>query len=62
VFRRFLVHQGVILLPLAGLPVPAKAELLVATLAAHERELKGAFVVVTPRTIRIRRSGPGMQG
>lgn len=61
VFRRSLVHQGVILLRQAGLAAPAKAELLVATLATHERELKGAFVVVTPRTIRIRRSGQGAE-
>ena len=61
VFRRSLVHQGVILLRLAGLPVAAKAELLVATLATHERELNGAFAVVTPRAIRIRRSGPGSE-
>ncbi len=62
VFRRSLVHQGVILLRLAGLPVSAKAELLVATLSTHERELNGAFVAVTPRTIRIRRRGPGTEG
>ncbi len=61
VFRRSLVHQGVILLRLAGLPVAAKAELLVATIATHERELNGAFAVVTPRAIRIRRSGPGSE-
>jgi len=57
VFRRSLVHQGVLLLRLAGLPVAEKAELLVATLATHELELMGSFAVVTPRTIRIRRSG-----
>ena len=61
VFRCSLVHQGVILLRLAGLPVAAKAELLVATIATHERELNGAFSVVTPRAIRIRRSGPGSE-
>lgn len=54
VFRRSLLHQGVILLRLAGLPVAAKAELLVEILATHERELNGAFAVVTTRTIRIR--------
>jgi predicted nuclease of predicted toxin-antitoxin system len=59
VFRRSLVHQGVILLRLAGLPVTAKAELLVETLATHEHELTGAFAVVTKRTIRIRRSRLG---
>lgn len=32
---------------------------LVATLAPHECELNGAFSVVTPRSIRIRRRGPG---
>ena len=61
VFRRSLVHQGVILLRLAGLPVAAKAGLLVATIATHERELNGAFAVVTPRAIRIRRSGPASE-
>ena len=59
VFRRSLVHQGVILLRLAGLPVAAKAELIVATLVKHEHELNGAFAVVTPRAIRIRRSRLG---
>ena len=59
VFRRSLVHQGVILLRLAGLPVAAKAALLVETLATHESKFNGAFAVVTTRTIRIRRSGPG---
>ena len=40
---------------LAGLPVTAKVELLVETLATHEHELTGAFAVVTSRTIRIRK-------
>jgi predicted nuclease of predicted toxin-antitoxin system len=55
VFRRALVHQGVILLRLAGLPVMEKADLLIATLAEHETELCESFAVVTPKTIRIRR-------
>jgi predicted nuclease of predicted toxin-antitoxin system len=55
VFRRKLVHQGVILVRLAGLPVATKANLLVATVAGHWTELPGAFVVVSPLTIRIRR-------
>jgi len=45
----------VILVRLAGLPVAAKADLLIATFAEHEKELPGSFVVVTPGTVRIRR-------
>jgi len=56
-FRRGLVHQGVVLVRLAGLPVAAKADLLIATLAEHEAELSGSFAVVSPSTVRIRRSG-----
>lgn len=59
VFRRSLVLQGVILLRLAGLPVAAKAELLVEIPATHEHELTEAFAVVTTRTIRIRKGRLG---
>lgn len=57
VFRNSLVHSGVILVRLAGLPVIEKAALLVATLAKHESELCRAFVVLTPRSIRVRKRG-----
>jgi predicted nuclease of predicted toxin-antitoxin system len=56
-YRRTLVHQGVILVRLAGLPVAAKADLLIAAFTEHETELPGSFVVVSPGTIRIRRPG-----
>jgi predicted nuclease of predicted toxin-antitoxin system len=56
-FRRSLVHHGVILVRLAGLPVEAKADLLIATLAEHGGELPASFVVVSPGMVRIRSSG-----
>jgi len=53
-FRRSLVHHGVILVRLAGLPAAAKGELLIASLAEHGDEFPGSFVVVSPGMVRIR--------
>jgi predicted nuclease of predicted toxin-antitoxin system len=53
-FRQRLVHQGLILLRLAGLPTVNKATILIALLDAHEPELPGAFAVVSPGLLRIR--------
>lgn len=55
-FRRGLVHHGVILVRLAGQPVDAKADLLLATFAEHAAELPGSFVVISSGSIRIRPS------
>lgn len=55
VFRLKLVHSGVILARLAGLPAAAKAALLVQVVATHEPELLHSFTVVSPGSVRIRR-------
>lgn len=55
VFRQRLLHEGVILMRLAGLAAAAKGELLAKVLKAHEEELRGAFTVVSPGAVRIRR-------
>ncbi len=54
-FRLFLVHHGVILVRLAGLPGASKAEILVQLLESHAVELPGTFAVVSPGMLRIRR-------
>lgn len=55
VFRQRLINEGVILTRLAGLAATAKGELLIKVLKAHEEELRGAFTVVSPGAVRIRR-------
>jgi len=54
-FRQSLIHQGVILVRLAGLPSAAKADLLINFLESHGDELLNSFVVVSPGMVRIRR-------
>lgn len=54
VFRQRLLHSGVILFRLAGLPLDVKAKILLSVLRTHARELPAAFTVVGPRSVRIR--------
>lgn len=54
VFRRRLVHAGVILFRLAGLPGSHKAEIISSLLRSHAAELPGTFTLVTPNQVRIR--------
>jgi predicted nuclease of predicted toxin-antitoxin system len=56
VFRRRLVHSGVLLLRLEGLTNPTKAEIVGEVFRDRGQELLGAFSVVSPRQIRIRRT------
>jgi predicted nuclease of predicted toxin-antitoxin system len=58
VFRQGRAHAGVILLRLAGQAPGAKADLVVGALRDHGAELPGAFTVVTPDSIRIRKTAP----
>ena len=58
VYRQRLTHEGVLLLRLAGLSNEQKAELSVRILARHEDNLRGAFAVATPKTVRIRSRTP----
>ena len=54
-YRLLLVHHGVILVRLAGLPTEEKARILQKTLEVHTHELKNSFTVITPNQIRIRK-------
>jgi predicted nuclease of predicted toxin-antitoxin system len=55
VFRQGLVHSGVILLRLAGLANATKAEIVAEVCRDRSAHLVGAFSVVSPGQIRIRR-------
>ena len=55
VYRQGRVHGGVMLLRLSGLVPAAKAETVAKVLQDHATELPGAFSVVTPGAVRIRR-------
>ena len=59
VYRRGLTHAGVMLVRLEGLDNAAKAELVSRVVRDNEAELPGAFVVVTPDSVRLRRPGGG---
>ena len=51
-FRQSLVHSGLILVRLAGLPGTTKAAILIHLLEKHRLELPGAFTVVSPGMVR----------
>jgi predicted nuclease of predicted toxin-antitoxin system len=55
VFRLQRLAAGVILLRLAGLANSEKADLVVQIIRQHGDELVGAFTVISPRNLRIRR-------
>jgi hypothetical protein len=57
-FRQGLVHSGVILMRLAGLPASAKTGLLIGLIEAHRSELTGSFTVLSPGMVRIRKDTP----
>ena len=54
-FRQFLIHHGVILVRLAGLPAVTKAAMLIELLETHGPELAGSFTVLTLGAARIRK-------
>lgn len=55
VFRQRRLHTGVVLIRLSGLAPAAKAVRVSAVFRDHAAELAGAFSVITPRAVRIRR-------
>jgi predicted nuclease of predicted toxin-antitoxin system len=55
VFRRRQATTGVLLVRLLGLTPATKASLVSAVIREHAHELPGAFAVLTPGNIRIRR-------
>lgn len=59
VYRLGRIHHGVILLRLAGLPDPIKAEMVLEALAKYAEEIAFRFTVLSPGLVRIRsRSEP----
>jgi predicted nuclease of predicted toxin-antitoxin system len=56
VYRLGRVHAGVVLTRLAGLSPTAKAVTVAQVLRDHAAELAGAFCVIAPGSVRIRRS------
>jgi predicted nuclease of predicted toxin-antitoxin system len=55
VYRLGRVHAGIVLVRLAGLPAAAKADTVAKVLQDHAAELPGAFTVIAPGAVRIRR-------
>ena len=55
VFRQGRANAGVLLLRLAGLAPERKASIISGVISKYLPELKGAFSVVAPSQIRIRR-------
>jgi hypothetical protein len=56
IFRQRLVHSGVVLLRLAGRTNATKAVIVAQVFGEHDAELRGAFSVISPGQIRIRRA------
>jgi predicted nuclease of predicted toxin-antitoxin system len=57
VFRQRKAYAGVLLVRLAGFHPDRKAEIVDACVRAHGPELHGAFSVLSPGNLRIRRAG-----
>ena len=55
VYRQGRIHAGVVLMRLAGLSQDAKAAVVSSAIRIRGAEIRDAFAVVTPATIRIRR-------
>lgn len=57
VFRLGRITSGVVLIRLLGLSNESKAAIVANMIGQHAQELPGAFTVITPTTIRIRKMG-----
>jgi predicted nuclease of predicted toxin-antitoxin system len=55
VFRQQRVTSGVVLFRLAGLSPERKAALVASAIRQRGRQLEGAFTVITPGMVRLRR-------
>jgi len=58
VFRQRLSSPGVVLVRLPGLSNARKAQLVVAAVDQHGSELTGAFTVISPGRVRVRKRIP----
>jgi predicted nuclease of predicted toxin-antitoxin system len=55
VFRLQRISTGVVLLRISGLLMAAKIEITSTMIREHESELFGAFTVLSPKSLRIRK-------
>jgi predicted nuclease of predicted toxin-antitoxin system len=55
VYRLGKVNEGVVLVRLSGLPPESKAQIVAKVLQDHASELPGAFSVISPGGVRIRK-------
>ncbi|MDJ0615390.1 MAG: DUF5615 family PIN-like protein [Calothrix sp. MO_192.B10] len=55
VFRLRRISSGVVFIRLSGLSNTRKAEIISSAINEHVSELRGAFTVITPISIRIRK-------
>ena len=58
VFRLHRVTAGVVLVRLAGLSAEQKADIVAAEVERHLDQLTGAFTVIAPGSVRVRRRLP----
>lgn len=58
VYHRNLSHAGVVLIRLDGLRHAIRAGIVSGAVRAHQAALPGAFTVISPSGVRIRRPGP----
>ena len=56
VFRQGRSNQGIILVRMAGLSQKSKSDIVSSAIEKHASELTKAFTVITPKSIRIRKS------
>jgi predicted nuclease of predicted toxin-antitoxin system len=55
VFRQQLHHRGVVLIRVEGVANVRKGQIVAQAIREHESQLAGAFTVIQPATIRMRR-------
>ena len=58
VYRLGRAHHGVVLIRLEGFSAERKAEVVAEVFRDREQELAGAFCVISPGIVRIRRGSP----
>lgn len=56
VYRQRRITKGVVLIRMAGLSAEMKSRLVATTFHDHSSEFDGAFTVITPGAVRIRKS------
>lgn len=55
VHRQKKAHSGIVLLRILGLSTEKKKDLVINNIRQHQHEVTGAFTVLTPQIIRIRK-------